>query len=166
MKSDIHPNEKILGLNVYAEGPYFKAKDDPRITRVGKFLRKTSLDEIPLLFNVLKGDLSLVGVWGLPPEEAEELYQKGVSEDWLKLKDVAKMRFKGRLGLAGYWQSRGRSELTAEERTIHDSVQAITHIEEEKLRNRLGDYRSDSVKGYISLILDTVKSVIKRKGAY
>lgn len=166
MKSDIHPNEKILGLNVYAEGPYFKAKDDPRITRIGKFLRKTSLDEIPLLFNVLKGDLSLVGVWGLPPEEAEELYQKGVSEDWLKLKDVAKMRFKGRLGLAGYWQSRGRSELTAEERTIHDSVQAITHIEEEKLRNRLGDYRSDSVKGYISLILDTVKSVIKRKGAY
>lgn len=166
MKSEIYPSEKILGINVYTEGPYFKAKDDPRITRVGKFLRKTSLDEIPLLFNVLKGDLGLVGVWGLPPEEAQALYQKGVSEDWLKLKDVARMRFKGKLGLAGYWQSRGRSELTAEERTIHDSVQAIAHIEEEKLRNRLGEYRSDSVKGYISLILDTIKSVIKRKGAY
>lgn len=167
MRSEILPNEKILGLNVYREGPYFKAKDDPRVTRVGKFLRRTSLDELPLLFNVLKGDLSLVGIWGLPPEEASSLYEEGVSRDWLKLKDVAQVRFKGRLGLAGYWQSLGRSELTAEERTIHDSVQAISNIEEEKLKKRLGEYsRADSVKGYISLILDTVKSVIKRKGAY
>jgi lipopolysaccharide/colanic/teichoic acid biosynthesis glycosyltransferase len=167
MRSEIFPNEKILGLNVYREGPYFKAKDDPRVTRVGKFLRRTSLDELPLLFNVLKGDLSLVGIWGLPPEEASSLYEEGVSRDWLKLKDVAQVRFKGRLGLAGYWQSLGRSELTAEERTIHDSVQAISNIEEEKLKKRLGEYsRADSVKGYISLILDTVKSVIKRKGAY
>lgn len=166
MRSDILSDEKILGLNVYSKGPYFKAKDDPRLTKVGRFLRKTSLDELPLLFNVLKGDISLVGIWGLPPEEAKALYQEGISEDWLKLKDVARVRFKGKLGLAGYWQSRGRSELTAEERTIHDTLQAITNIEEEKLKSRLNEYTSDSVKGYISLILDTVKSVIKRKGAY
>lgn len=166
MKSEILPNEKILGLNVYQDGPYFKVKDDPRITRVGKFLRKTSLDELPLLFNVLKGDISLVGIWGLPPEEAKTLYQEGVEKDWLKLKDVAQVRFKGKLGLAGYWQSRGRSELSALERTIHDSFQAVTNVEEEKLKSRLIEYRTDSVKGYISLILDTVKSVIKRKGAY
>lgn len=166
MRSEILPNEKILGLNVYNEGPYFKVKDDPRVTKVGKFLRKTSLDELPLLFNVLKGDISLVGIWGLPPEEAQSLYQNGVSKDWMKLKDVAQVRFKGKLGLAGYWQSRGRSELSAEERTIHDSFQAITNLEDEKLKNRLSEYRTDSVKGYISLILDTVKSVIKRKGAY
>lgn len=166
MKCELLPNEKILGLNVYSEGPYFKAKDDPRVTRVGKFLRKTSLDELPLLFNVLKGDISLVGIWGLPPEEAQTLYQEGVSKDWMNLKDVAQVRFKGKLGLAGYWQSRGRSELSAEERAIHDSFQAVTTVQDEKLKARLSEYRTDSVKGYISLILDTVKSVIKRKGAY
>ncbi len=167
MKSEILPNENLLGLNVYSEGPYFKVKDDPRITRVGKFLRKYSLDELPLLFNVLKGDLSLVGVWGLPQPEAESLYSEGVSKDWLNLKDAAKIRFKGRLGLAGYWQSRGRADLSAEERTIHDSIQALSSIENEKLKQRLGEYsKSNSVKGYISLILDTVRSVIKRKGAY
>lgn len=166
MKIETLPNEKISGLNVYREGPYFKAKDDPRITKVGKFLRKTSLDELPLLFNVLKGDIRLVGVWGLPPEEAQSLYHNGLSKEFLNLKDVAQVRFKGKLGLAGYWQSRGRSELTAEERTIHDSVQAIVNIEDEKLIERLGEYKTDSVKQYISLILDTVKSVIKRKGAY
>lgn len=122
------------------------------------------MDELPLLFNVLKGDISLVGIWGLPPEEAQSLYQEGVSNNWLK--DVAQVRFKGKLGLAGYWQSRGRSELSAEERTIHDSFQAITAFQDEKLKSRLKEYRTDSVKGYISLILDTVKSVIKRKGAY
>lgn len=164
MKTEFSQSDNILGLNVYGEGPYFKAKNDPRITRVGKILRKTSLDELPLLFNVLKGDISLVGIWGLPPDEAQSLYQEGVSNDWLK--DVAQVRFKGKLGLAGYWQSRGRSELSAEERTIHDSFQAVTTFKDEKLKSRLKEYRTDSVKGYISLILDTVKSVIKRKGAY
>ncbi len=166
MKVSQFPEEKISELNVYNEGPYFKAKDDPRITRVGKFLRRTSLDELPLLFNVLKGDIGLVGIWALPPEEAQTLYQEGISKDWLKLKELAQVRFKGKLGLAGYWQSRGRSNLTAEERAIHDSIQAISNIEDEKLKKRLKEYRSDSVKGYISLILDTIKSVIKRKGAY
>ncbi len=167
MKHTINEKEKPSTLNVYDEGPYFKAKEDPRVTRVGKFLRKSSLDEIPLLFNVLLGDLSLVGIWGLPPEEAIELKEKGISKSLPSTKDLAIARFKGRLGLAGYWQSRGRSELTAEERTIHDTVQSIGFIEDKKIRERLGEYvKTDSVKGYISLILDTIKSVIKRKGAY
>jgi NDP-sugar pyrophosphorylase family protein len=167
MKVNDFNKDELKSKNLYSEGPYFKLKDDPRITRVGKFLRRTSLDELPLLFNVLKGDLSLVGVWGLPPEEAQNLMEKGISKEFYQLKDVAQIRFKGKLGLAGYWQSRGRSELTAEERAIHDAVQALANIKDEKLRNRLGAYsRVNSLRGYISLILDTIKSVIKRKGAY
>ncbi|MCX8056424.1 MAG: sugar transferase [Ignavibacteria bacterium] len=166
MKTEEILNNNVRKLNVYDEGPYFKAKDDPRVTRVGKILRRLSLDELPLLINVIKGDLSLVGIWGLPPQEAQALYEHGVSSNFFRLKDVAQIRFKGKLGLAGYWQSRGRSELSAEERTIHDSVQAISQIADEKLKARLKPYRTDSVKGYISLILDTIKSVIKSKGAY
>lgn len=160
-------NEKLKEKNIYQEGPYFKAKDDPRITKVGKFLRKMSLDELPLLFNVLKGDLSLVGVWGLPPEEAQNLYELGVRGEKLQLTDTAHLRFVGKLGLGGYWQSRGRSELSAEERVIHDSIQALASIKDEKLRARLGAYtKPNTIRGYFSLILDTIRSVIKRKGAY
>lgn len=167
MKVDEQTKAELQSKNIYADGSYFKVKDDPRVTRVGKFLRRTSLDELPLLFNVLKGDLSLVGIWGLPPEEAQSLMEKGASRDFQRLKDVSILRFKGKLGLAGYWQSRGRSELTAEERAIHDSIQAIANIKDEKLRARLGAYtKANSLSGYISLILDTIKSVIKRKGAY
>jgi len=167
MKVDGIGKNDLKSKNIYTDGPYFKIKDDPRITKVGKFLRKTSLDELPLLFNVLKGDLSLVGVWGLPPEEAVSLMETGGTKGFYQLKDVAQLRFKGKLGLAGYWQSRGRSELSAEERSIHDAIQALASIKDEKLRAKLGAYsRVNSLRGYLSLILETIKSVIKRKGAY
>jgi NDP-sugar pyrophosphorylase family protein len=167
MKIDEQNKYELQSKNIYADGSYFKIKDDPRVTRVGKLLRRTSLDELPLLFNVLKGDLSFVGIWGLPPEEAQSLMEKGAAQDFPQLKDVSLLRFKGKLGLAGYWQSRGRSELSAEERAIHDSIQALANIKDEKLRARLGAYsKVNSISGYISLILDTIKSVIKRKGAY
>ncbi|MCR4417133.1 MAG: sugar transferase [Ignavibacteria bacterium] len=167
MRVDNFSKDEFRKENIYNEGPYFKLKSDPRVTRVGKFLRKTSLDELPLLFNVLKGDLSLVGVWGLPPDEAQSLLETGVTKELYQLKDTAQIRFRGKLGLAGYWQSRGRSELTAEERAIHDAIQALADIKDAKLKSRLGDYsKANSLRGYISLILDTIKSVIKRKGAY
>ncbi len=154
-------------LNIYEGGPFFKAKDDPRITRVGKSLRAASLDELPLLINVLKGDLSFVGIWGLPQKEAEGLQSSDSTEEGLEISETAKFRFKGNLGLAGYWQSRGRSELTAEERIVHDTVQSLSDIDDQLLSKHLGEYKkSRSVKGYISLILDTVKSVLKKKGSY
>ena len=53
--------KKILKLKMKLDGPVFKIKDDPRVTKIGKFLRKTGLDELPQLFNVLKGEMSLIG---------------------------------------------------------------------------------------------------------
>lgn len=81
-------------------GLMFKMKDDPRVTKVGKFLRKTSLDEFPQFFNILKGDMSLVGT--RPPTEAEFLEYEGWHRRRLTLKS----------GLTGLWQVSGRSDIS------------------------------------------------------
>ena len=78
-------------------GPLFKISDDPRITRVGKFIRETSIDELPQLFNVLRGDMSLVGPRPALPEE-EEAFDEELRE-----------RFKVRPGITGLWQVEARS---------------------------------------------------------
>lgn len=82
----------------------FKVKDDPRITKIGKFLRKTSLDELPQLINILVGQLSIVGPRPVLEEETQ-LY--GENRDLL---------LSIRPGLTGYWQANGRSNTTYEER--------------------------------------------------
>ncbi|GAB6150675.1 sugar transferase [Clostridium novyi] len=84
-------------------GPMFKMKDDPRVTRVGKFIRKTSIDELPQLINVLKGEMSLVGPRPNLPREVEQF------SDHQKLKLLAKP------GLTCYWQVSGRSSIGFEE---------------------------------------------------
>lgn len=81
-------------------GPVFKIKDDPRITPVGKFLRKTSIDELPQLINVLKGEMSLVGPRPLPVRD----YQ-GFDKDWQR------RRFSVRPGITCLWQVAGRSSI-------------------------------------------------------
>jgi lipopolysaccharide/colanic/teichoic acid biosynthesis glycosyltransferase len=81
-------------------GPVFKMKCDPRCTRIGTFLRRTSIDELPQLLNVLTGDMSLVGPRPLPVRD----YQ-GFSEDWQR------RRFSIRPGITCLWQVHGRSEI-------------------------------------------------------
>jgi exopolysaccharide biosynthesis polyprenyl glycosylphosphotransferase len=85
-------------------GPVFKIKDDPRITGIGKFLRRTSIDELPQLLNILKGEMSLVGPRPLPKRDYE-----GFSEDWQR------RRFSVRPGVTCLWQVNGRSSIPFEQ---------------------------------------------------
>ena len=94
--------QELMHLNEQS-GPAFKIKDDPRITKVGKFIRKTSLDELPQLFNVLKGDMSLVGPRPAIPREVEQYtaYQK--------------QRLFVKPGLTCIWQVSGRNNIEFEQ---------------------------------------------------
>lgn len=100
------------------QGIFFKAKDDPRISKVGKFLRNSSLDELPQLINILRGDMSLVGNRPLPLYEAEKLTS-----------DSRAFRFLAPAGLTGLWQvtKRGKKDMSEEERIALDNNYALTH---------------------------------------
>ncbi len=128
---------EIAHLNE-ADGPIFKVKNDPRLTPVGKFLRRTSLDELPQLFNILKGEMSWVGP--RPPLRREvEQYS-----DWhLKRLDVTP-------GLTGLWQVSGRSDLSFEEMVKLDIYYA----------------ENWSLAMDAAIILKTIPAVVKRQGAY
>ncbi|WP_236695802.1 sugar transferase [Weissella halotolerans] len=97
-----------------SDGPTFKIKDDPRITEIGQWIRKHSLDEIPQFFNIVKGDMSLVGPRPALPEEVAA-YSK---RDRARLKVMP--------GLTGLWQVGGRSNLTYEE-MIDLDLQYVRH---------------------------------------
>ena len=94
--------EKLAHQNEMS-GPMFKMKDDPRVTKVGKFIRKTSLDELPQLWNVLKGDMSLVGPRPSLPKEVKQF------EKWMYKRLIVKP------GLTCYWQVSGRNNIDFED---------------------------------------------------
>lgn len=93
--------KKLLGQNEMS-GPMFKMKEDPRITKIGRFIRKTSIDELPQLINVLKGEMSLVGPRPSLPQEVEKF------EPWMM------KRIEVKPGLTCYWQVSGRNNIDFE----------------------------------------------------
>lgn len=121
-----------------ASGPVFKIKLDPRVTKVGKFIRRTSLDELPQLINVLKGEMSLVGPRPPLPDEVEQYTQ------------YEAQRISVTPGLTCYWQINGRSNITFKEWVEMD----LKYIRE---RNILVD---------IKLILKTILVLFGSKDAY
>lgn len=94
--------EKLAAQNEMS-GPMFKMKDDPRVTKVGKFIRKTSIDELPQLWNVLKGDMSLVGPRPSLPKEVAQF------DKWMH------KRLEVKPGLTCYWQVSGRNNIDFED---------------------------------------------------
>lgn len=121
-----------------SDGPIFKLKEDPRVTRVGSFLRRSSLDELPQLINVLKGEMSIVGPRpNLPSEVAQYL-------PWQK------KRLMVIPGITCFWQVAGRS---------HIGFQEWMRLDLEYIRNR-------SLSTDLKIILKTFPAVIARKGAY
>lgn len=116
----------------------FKLDNDPRITKIGEFLRKTSLDELPQLFNILKGDMTIVGP---RPIVIDELEFYGECEDYYKAVKP---------GLTGLWQVSGRSDTTYDERVNLDMEYVTT-------RNTFKD---------LYIIFMTAVKVLKREGSY
>lgn len=116
----------------------FKIKDDPRITKVGKIIRRLSIDELPQLFNILKGEMSIVGPRPLPDYEYEDIKGKYTE------------RYKVPQGLTCYWQVSGRSNIDFDKRMEMDKQYA-------KDANLLLD---------IKLILKTIWTVLCGDGAY
>lgn len=102
-------------FNEYKHNSY-KLKNDPRVTRVGKFIRKHSIDEIPQLLNVLQGDMSLVGPRPYYPDELTEQQKK-----FPQTKELVKVVLSAKPGMTGYWQVSGRSEVNFDKRIQMDA---------------------------------------------
>jgi exopolysaccharide biosynthesis polyprenyl glycosylphosphotransferase len=122
-----------------ADGPRFKMNSDPRVTKVGALLRRFSIDELPQLFNVLQGSMSLVGPRPFPLDQSEALYL-----------DPAASRFEMPPGMTGLWQVSGRSDLAWDDLCRLDSVYV----------------RSWSLLWDLRILAQTPAAVVRRRGAY
>jgi len=138
MVSDADTQVASLTGQSTGAGPLFKMKDDPRVTRVGAFLRRYSIDELPQIFNVLKGEMSIVGP--RPP----------LGHEVAQYEDETHRRLLVRQGITGLWQVSGRSDLSWEESVRLD----LDYVENWSMTRDL------------QIIWRTVKAVVKSRGAY
>jgi exopolysaccharide biosynthesis polyprenyl glycosylphosphotransferase len=138
MRQDADQLLAALQAHNEASGPLFKMRNDPRVTRVGAVLRRWSIDELPQLFNVLRGEMSLVGPRPPLPKEVEKY------EDW----QLGRLRAVP--GLTGLWQVSGRSEVP-----FHDMVRLDLHY-----------IRNWSLGLDFEILLRTVPAVLTNRGAY
>jgi len=139
MRADAEARKaELLSKNESADGVIFKMKDDPRITKVGKFLRRTSLDELPQLWNVFIGDMSLVGPRPPVPKEVQEY----TLEDRKRLDVIP--------GITCLWQIRGRSEIPFHEQVRLDKEYIL----------------APSLWKDFVILLKTIPAIIGGKGAY
>jgi len=138
MRSDAGELQADLEAENEATGPLFKIREDPRVTRVGAFLRRYSLDELPQLFNVVAGKMSLVGPRPLPQRDFDQL------EEWHK------KRYLVLPGVTGLWQVSGRSELD------FDDLVRLDFLYLERW----------SVGLDLTILLKTIPAVLTRRGAF
>ncbi len=127
----------------YKKGSY-KLKDDPRITNVGHFIRKHSLDEVPQFFNILKGEMSLVGPRAYYPDELRDQQVR-----YPETREPVKIVLSVRPGVTGYWQVSGRSEINFDKRIKMDA---------EYVKKR-------SIAYDLSIIMKTPGAMVSGKGA-
>ena len=138
MRTDIDLTEDQLEALNESSGALFKIRDDPRLTRVGRLLRRFSLDELPQLINVMRGEMALVGPRPLPMRDFERL------EEWHK------KRYLVLPGVTGLWQISGRSELD------FDDLVRLDFLYLERW----------SVLLDLSILLKTIPAVLSRRGAF
>lgn len=130
-------------FDTYKRGSY-KLRDDPRITKIGHFIRKHSLDEIPQLLNVLKGEMSLVGPRAYYSDELREQQKK-----YPNTRDAVRIVLSVRPGITGFWQVSGRSEINFDKRIDMDA-----------------DYvKKRSILYDLSIIMKTPWAMVSGKGA-
>lgn len=130
--------EDLVTANDHTTGPLFKLRSDPRVTRVGRFLRRYSIDELPQLVNVLRGEMSLVGPRPPLPREVDAYVEK------------AHRRLLSKPGLTGPWQVSGRSDLDWEDGLLLD----LLYVE------------NWSFLGDVVILVRTIGAVVAAKGAY
>ncbi|WP_235009812.1 sugar transferase [Mycobacterium sp. 3519A] len=138
MVADAWQQRELVAQLNEVDGPLFKMERDPRVTRVGAFIRRTSIDELPQLINVVRGEMSLVGPRPLPTEEAK------------RIDGAALARLDVKPGITGLWQVCGRSDLTYADLQHLDMVYV----------------RSWSLRWDLRIMAQTPNAVFGRRGAY